>query len=110
MATPLDQTVTALEGGLTSLSPSAATSNIDSWIETLGGNESLGTITDGLRDLKDALTSTPLDGARIGGLLTQLGAQTTSAASTADGASSAQVNRLGSLLSQAGKSLTSGNA
>lgn len=106
MDTPLDQTVTALEGGLTSLSPSAATSNIDSWIDTLDGNESLGTIADGLRDLKDALTASPLDGARIGTLLTQLGSQTSDAASTADAASSAQVGRLGALLSKAGQSLS----
>ena len=110
MSAPLDQTVTALEGGLTSLTPSAAASNIDSWIETLGGTESLGTIRDGLQDLKTALTSTPLDGARIGALLTQLGAQTSSAAQTADPSASAQVGRLGSLLTKAGQSLTSGTA
>ena len=106
MDTPLDQTVTALEGGLTSLSPGAATSNIDAWIETLGGNESLGVVSDGLRDLRDALTSTPLDGARIGALLTELGAQTHNAASVGDPASAAQVSRLGALLSKAGQMLS----
>lgn len=106
MDAPLDQTISALDGGITSLSPSAATSNIDGWIETLSGNESLAGIASGLRDLKTALTSTPLDGARIGGLLTELGAQTRSAAATADPESSAKVARLGGLLENAGTALS----
>ena len=107
---PLGQTVSALEGGVTSIPPTTAASNIDSWIIALDGNESLGVVRDGLQDLKQALAQTPLDGARIGALLTQLGAQTTSAASTADPESSAQVSRLGGLLSKAGSMLTTGNA
>lgn len=107
MDAPLDQTTAALDGGITSLSPSAATANIDGWIETLAGNETLAGIADDLRSLKAALTAQPLDGARIGELLVRLGAQTRSAAATADPASSAKVARLGGLLENAGTALAS---
>lgn len=106
MDAPLDQTITALDGGLTSLSPAAATSTIDGWIETLAGNESLAGVADGLRELKTALTASPLDGAQIGSLLVRLGAQTRSAAATADPASSVKVARLGGLLENAGAALS----
>ena len=106
MDNSLDQTITALDGGLTSLSPQAATSNIDGWIQTLSGNESLAGIAGGLRELKTALTSSPLDGGKIGQLLTSLGSQTTSAAATADPESSAKVARLGGMLEKAGTALS----
>lgn len=107
MDAPLDQTLSALDGGLAGLSPSAATATIDGWIDTLAGNESLAGIADGLRSLKTALTASPLDGARIGDLLVRLGAQTRSAAATADPAASAKVARLGGLLENAGTALSS---
>lgn len=107
MDAPLDQTISALEGGLTGLSPAAATANIDGWIETLSGTESLAGIADGLHSLKAALTASPLDGARIGSLLVHLGAQTRSAAATADPAASVGVARLGALLENAGTALSS---
>ena len=107
MDSSLDQTIAALDGGLTGLSPSAATANIDGWISTLSGNESLAGIADDLRALRDALTSSPLDGAAIGDLLVRLGAQTTSAASTADAGASPQLSRLGGLLETAGNALSS---
>lgn len=107
MDSSLDQTVAALDGGLTNLSPSAATANIDGWIDTLDGNESLGGIADDLRELRSALTASPLDGAAIGDLLVRLGAQTRSAASTADAGASAQLSRLGGLLESAGSALGS---
>ncbi len=106
MDAPLEQTVAALDGGLTGLSPAAAAANIDGWIETLAGNESLSGIAADLRSLRAALTTQPLDGARIGGLLVRLGAQTRSAAATADPAASPAVARLGGLLENAGAALS----
>ena len=103
--TELDQTISALQGGLTSVPPATAVSVIDSFYQQaqdLGASE----IASNLSSLKQLLTSGNATGPEIGQVLTQLGSQTTSAASSADGAVSGKLQQLGQLLSEAGKSLS----
>lgn len=91
-------------GGLTSLAPDAAVSNIDGWISKLEGNPDAAPIVENLRTLRTQLTATPIDGAAVGQTLTTLGEQTTSVAG-----GDAALEQLGSALSSAGQMLTSGN-
>lgn len=100
----LDQTISALKGGLTSVPPETAVSTIDSFeqqVRGLGATE----IADGLTNLKQLLTSGG-SGSAISQALSQLGSQTTSAASSADASLTSKLQELGQLLSQAGSSLS----
>jgi len=101
-AADLDSTISALQGGLTSLPPEAAVSNIESWQQQLQGTE----LATALEQLKGALTSGSADGQSIGQLLAQLGAQTSSSASDASGDAASKLQQLGQLLTQAGSSLS----
>lgn len=103
--TELDQTISALQGGLTSVPPATAVSVIDSFeqqVQGLGASE----IASNLSSLKQLLTSGNATGAQIGQVLAQLGSQTTSAASGADASISSKLQQLGALLTEAGKSLS----
>lgn len=103
--TQLDQTISALEGGLTSVPPATAVSVIESFeqqVQSLGASE----IASNLSSLKQLLTSGNATGPDIGQALTQLGSQTTSAASGADADVSSKLQQLGQLLTKAGESLT----
>jgi hypothetical protein len=104
----LDATIQAAEGGLTNLPVSAAVSNIEGWENRLraAGDPSLQPIADNLASLRQELQSPSIDGAAVGRLLNQLGQQTTEAAAGADPAVSQRLNRLGTLLSQAGTQLS----
>ncbi len=106
-AADLDATLDALKNGVTSLSPPAALRSIDSWKAALSetGKPELTAIADGLAKLKAELTSGRLNGAAIGHLLVQLGAQTSAAGQAAN---HEKVTRLGGLLGRAGQSLTGG--
>lgn len=103
---PLDQTLAALDGGITGLTPAAATGAIDQWTEALAGNETLAGIREGLVELKAALTAPRLDGQAIGALLVRLGHQTIQAGSVGDPSVAASVSRLGAVLHSAGQALT----
>jgi hypothetical protein len=104
----LENTNAALEGGVTSLAPSAAIRVIDQWYDTLKNAErdELNGIANLLAELKDALQADRLDGRTIGSLMLRLGERTTSAAADADDARlSPKLEHLGTLLSRAGTSL-----
>lgn len=100
----LDGTISALQGGLTSLSPAAAVSNIEGWQQKLSG---LGAtdIANDLGELKALLTSGNLDGKAIGAVLTKLGSKTTASASGAPAADMGKLQQLGSMLSGVGQTL-----
>lgn len=103
--TELDQTISALQGGLTSVPPATAVSVIDSFeqqVQDLGASE----IASNLSSLKQLLTSGNATSQDIGQVLTQLGSQTTSAASGAEASISSKLQQLGHLLAEAGKSLS----
>ncbi len=102
----IDQTISALKGGLTSVPATTAVSVIDSFegqVRGLGATE----IADNLAKLKQLLTSGSASGSEIGSVLSQLGSQTTSAASGGDASLSSKLKELGQLLSGAGSSLSS---
>ena len=104
----LDNTNAALEGGVSSLTPSAAVRVIDLWHGTLKNAErdDLHMIANLLSELKDALLADRPDGRTIGSLMSRLGEQTTSAAAGADDARlSPKLEHLGALLSRAGSAL-----
>ena len=107
----LDGTIDALSGGLTSLSPTTAVSNIEGWETQLQatGKPELTSIAEDLGALRAELTSGKLDGSAIGKLLTKLGSATTSVAGSAEAASQSKLSTLGSLLTKAGSAL-GGNA
>lgn len=92
-------------GGLTQLPAEAAVDNIDAWIAQLTGVEGAEAVVAGLETLKGQLTADELDGAAIGGTLSELGAGTTAAAGD-----DTALQQLGQALSDAGASLTAGDA
>lgn len=104
MATPqstsalLDQTLTALQGDITS---TGGTSTIASWISALQGQEGLEDITAELQTLQDALTSGTPDADEIADSLSNLGELTSSAAVSATPDTQAKLQQLGDALSSA---------
>jgi hypothetical protein len=104
----LDATIAAAEGGLTTLAPSAAVSNIEGWQTRLraANNPALTGIADDLEQLKGELQKGTVDGQAIGRLLTEVGEKTTSAAAAAQPGAGEKVSRLGTLLTQAGRQLS----
>lgn len=101
----LDQTIAALQGGLTSVPPATALSVIESFeqqVQGIGASE----ISSHLSTLKELLTSGNATGSDIGQVLTQLGAQTMNAASSADANVSNKLQQLSQLLTEAGNSLS----
>lgn len=101
-------TISLLQQGLTSISASAAVSNIEGWQEQLeaAGSEPLMAISNNLEELKGELQNDSIDGAAVGELLVSLGDQTVDAAQNAGGTATAQLTQLGNLLQQAGNQLT----
>lgn len=104
----VDETISALEGGLTNIPLDAALANIEGWQGTLEGSgdpelQELGGL---LGDLALELQAETLNPAEIGNLLSSLGEGTSTAAESAGDNGLA---RLGTLLSDAGDSLTEGD-
>lgn len=101
----LQQTLGALQGGLTDIDPATAASNVRSWVNTLQGASVPGAenLTADLSDLADRLESGDLEG--VGGLLARIGQATNSAASAAPQADQDGLRQLGSTLSNAGDQL-----
>ena len=101
-------TIEALEGGLTSLPAEQALSNIEGWQVRLEstGDPALLAIAEQLEELKAALQTESVDQTSVGLLLTELGGRTSAAADTAQGDEAAQLASLGTLLSDAGMSLS----
>ena len=106
----LDQTAAALEGGIGTLAPRTAVSVITTWHDTLKNSDrsDLHVIAQLLAELRDALERDTLDGPAIGDLLLRLGEQTTAAAASADDARiTPRLERLGTMLTRGGTTLTS---
>lgn len=100
ISSDLDQTIAALQGGLTSIPPAAAVAVIESWQQKLQGTD----LADDLSQLKAALSGGS-GSASVSSLLSDLGEDTTETASSASGEIAAKLQQLGKLLSQAGSSL-----
>lgn len=97
----LNSTISALQQGLASIPADQAIDDSDSWQQQLQGND----IAEDLGELKTALTNgSSSKGMTVAEILTDLGEDTSEAATSADGEVAAKVKQLG-LLSQAGKSL-----
>ncbi len=101
-APTLENTISALEGGVENLPLEAAVSNIEGWQAALseaGYND----VADELGALAAALQADPVDTEEVNSLLLGLGAQTTAAADNAtDEETSSQLARLGSFLTELG--------
>ncbi len=97
-----EQTVKALSGQATSVSPTDGASLIDSWIGSLGGNSPLAS---NLNSLKSALQSNSPDGSKISSLLMSLSEQTTTAASQAGGDAQGSLQKLASSLKSFGQQI-----
>lgn len=91
----IDQTVQALSGSPSDVSPTDGASVIDSWVTTLGSDSP---VSDTLSELKQALQSSSPDGDEISTLLMSLSEQTESAASSADGSTQSSLQQLASSL------------
>ncbi|MDX1531619.1 MAG: hypothetical protein R3362_08845 [Rhodothermales bacterium] len=106
-AVDVQGTINALQGGLTAVPMQAALDNINGWIARLDGAEFDGAeeIADNLEELREELMESEIDGDDVGGLLVELGEQTTAAAVAAG---SAELGQLGGLLTNAGQGLTGG--
>lgn len=103
-ATDIDQVISALKGGLTSVPPATAVQVIDSFeqqVRGLGATE----IADNLTKLKGLLTSGSASPQDLSQTLSQLGSQTSASAGGADPALTSKLQELGQLLSGAGQSL-----
>ena len=99
----LDATISALQGGLTSIPPEAAVSNIESWQGQL--QEAAPEIANLLGELKTALMTGSVTPESLSELLTDLGVETATVGESAGGEAGAKVEELGAMLSQAGASL-----
>ncbi|MBC8123387.1 MAG: hypothetical protein H7Y22_16305 [Gemmatimonadaceae bacterium] len=100
ISSDLDQTIAALQGGLTSIPPETAVAVIESWQQKLQGTD----LADDLGQLKAALSGGSAS-ASVSSLLSDLGEDTTETASSASGDVASKLQQLGQLLSQAGTSL-----
>lgn len=106
----VEETNQALEGGVANMELNAAQRNVNNWIVRLENTddfENRGSIIGGLEDLRDALGESPIDGERVGGILSDLGEWTSEAGTQAGNAA---VQRLGQLLSSAAANLGGGAA
>ena len=106
-APTVEGTISALQGGLTSLPVDAAVANIEGWQTALEGSDDpvvQGIVTK-LGQLSTALQADTVQDAEISNLLTGLGADTLAAAKSAG---DDQLVQLGNLLLNAGTSLVNG--
>ncbi len=96
------QTVQALSGSASSVSPTDGASLINNWISALGDSSPL---SGGLTSLKDALQSGSPDSSEISSILMGLSKQTASAASQAGGDAQGSLQQLASALESFSKQL-----
>ncbi len=92
----LQQTLTALQGGLGSVDAATAASNVGGWHQTLNGVPGAETLVSHLADLQQALTSGDLQGAAA--LLPGLGSETEKLAASAPEADKAGLQQLAAAL------------
>ena len=100
----LNSTISALQGGLTSLPPEAALANIESWQQQLQG--AAPEVASALGELKTALSSGNASGQSIAQVLKKLGTQASDAGKSAGGDAGSQLQQLGQMLTQAASSLS----
>jgi L-fucose isomerase-like protein len=103
--TGLNQTIKALQGGLTSIPPMTALSLINDFeqqMSRLGATQ----VANDLEELKHLLKSGTATSSAIGQVLISLGSQTKSAATSAEPTVSKQLMQLGELLASTGASLS----
>ena len=102
----LEATINVLDGGVAALSPAAARSTIERWLDTLADHDGMNDVATALGELRAALAAKPIDGDEVGRILGRLGERTTEAAGEADDdAVTAKLERLGGLLTRAGSAL-----
>lgn len=101
-------TITALEDGVANLSAEQAVANIEGWQTRLenAGDPALLAIAEQLGELKTELQTDSIDTTSVGLLLIEIGERTNEAAAMAQGDEAAQLVSLGTLLSDAGSSLS----
>jgi hypothetical protein len=92
----LQQTLQALQGGLTGIDASTAASNVTSWHQTLDGVPGAETLVSHLAQLKSCLESGDLPGAAA--LLPGLGSETEKLASAAPAADQDGLHQLAAAL------------
>lgn len=92
----LQQTLSALQGGITSVDPSTAASNVSSWHQTLNGVPGAETLCNHLAQLKTALESGDLQGAAS--ILPGLGSETQKLAASAPAADQQGLQQLAAAL------------
>ncbi|MFH7029835.1 MAG: hypothetical protein ACHBN1_31850 [Heteroscytonema crispum UTEX LB 1556] len=102
----IDSLIEQLEDDFTSVKPDVAVSAIDEWYKLLhkSDSENFQEIANGLKELKQLLGRKTAKGSDIAAVLTKLGQQTTEAASEAKRGFKGPIQKLGKLLSKAGKS------
>ncbi|WP_027481791.1 hypothetical protein [Deinococcus pimensis] len=101
----LQQTLDAASGGLTSIDPQAAASNVRNWVSTLQGSNVPGgdDLVSDLSTLADRLESGNLDG--VGSLLARIGQTTNSLADNAPAEDADGLRQLGQALTQEGSQI-----
>lgn len=98
----LDTTISALQGGLTSIPAEAALANIESWQAQL--KDAAPEIANALGELKSQLANGNTSG--IAQALKQVGSKTSEVAASAGGDAGTKAQQLGQMLNQAGNSLS----
>ena len=108
MATRLDNTLSALKGGIIALALDKAVKNISGWEKALkdADKPDLETVIKDLAKLRGMLTGSNLDGEVIGKLMAKLGKATAKLAADAPQASSKKLSNLAELLQAASKDLS----
>ena len=104
----IDDTTSALSGGLTSVPLDAAASLVSKWHSTLKGtgNAHLESIADDLAHLGKHLTAGGFDPKELGTLLSGLGTKVTTVAGTQSGMVATSLTKLSAALSSAGSQLS----
>lgn len=107
-AVHLEATLSTFEGGLTSIPPAAGHAMIERWLNVLADHQEYQNIASTLGELRAALEDKPLDNDRLAELLTRVGSYTSAAVESADGDVRKRLERLATLLTQAGQRLSAG--
>ncbi len=102
----LDATLDALGSGVAALSPAAARATIERWLDVLADHDGLNDVATALGELRATLAATPIDGMNVGAILTRLGTRTAEATEHADAAVAPKLERLGGVLTKAGRALS----
>jgi hypothetical protein len=104
----IDQTIAALEGGVTTLNPDTGASIARTWMESLRQSDlpNLHHVADLLEQLEGGLRADRLDNRTIGDLMVRLGEGTRTAANEVDDARiMPRLDRLATVLTAAGRTL-----